>query len=147
MKTISRMNEAITTTPSNIYSKREHVVSHKTSHCHLNIFWNTQSLSFNDICKHYNERKILTIVTFYKKTKSNKYTYKDIDWLLNIFWKSKYKSLIAHMYADNIMDKVLTILSFFPKKSIFNKYNDIVLLDQMFPPCFEVRFCIKNSNR
>lgn len=51
------------------------------------------------------------------------------------------------MYADNIMNEVFTILSFFPKKSNFNKYNDIVLLYQMFPPCFEVRFCIKNSNR
>lgn len=54
---------------------------------------------------------------------------------------------MTHMYADNIMNEVLTILSFFPKKSNSNKYNDIVLLYQMFPPCFEVRFCIKNSNR
>lgn len=54
---------------------------------------------------------------------------------------------MAHMYADNIMNKELTILSFFPKKSNSNKYNDIVLLYQMFPPYFEVRFCFKNSNR
>lgn len=50
---------------------------------------------------------------------------------------------MTHMYADNIINKVLTILSFFPKKSNFNKYNDIVLLYQMFPPCFEVRFVLK----
>lgn len=50
---------------------------------------------------------------------------------------------MTHMYADNIINKVLTILSFFPKMSNSNKYNDIVLLYQMFPPCFEVRFVLK----
>lgn len=75
------------------------------------------------------------IFFFYKKTKSNKYTYKDIGFLTS-FEK-----------ANNIMNEVFTILSFYPKKSNFNKYNDIVLLYQMFPPYFEVRFCFKNSNR
>lgn len=74
-------------------------------------------------------------IFFYKKTKSNKYTYKDIGFLTS-FEK-----------ANNIMNEVFTILSFFPKKSNSNKYIDIVLLYQMFPPYFEVRFCFKNSNR
>lgn len=83
MKTISRMNEAITTTPSNIYSKREHVVTHKKLALSSKHILKYIIVKFNDICKQYNERKILTIITFffYKKTKSNKYTYKDIGFL------------------------------------------------------------------
>lgn len=83
MKTISRMNEAITTTPSNIYSKREHVVTHKKLALSSKHILKYIIVKFNDICKQYNERKILTIITlfFYKKTKSNQYTYKDIGFL------------------------------------------------------------------
>lgn len=85
MKTISRMNEAITTTPSNIYSKREHVVTHKKLALSSKHILKYIIVKFNDICKQYNERKILTIITFFftkRQSQINTRTmYKDIGFL------------------------------------------------------------------